>query len=388
LFFRLTTPALALSAFRQQNRAMDLEALAAAGLYDPAAPDAAERRELLEFLTDQGCTLEEMVAAHARGRLFGLAGDRIIRPDRDQFTLGEVAGKLDADPAIVRRLWRAFGLVEADPDSPVASPDDVEMLRVAVAMAAVLGVEPTVGFARVMGSAMARIGDASSTVVRTNLPQLSLSVSNSEIDTARGFASLAATVPALGRALDTLFRHHIEAARMHFERTDSSDVFVAGGIRIGVGFADLCGFTGLTQQLTMDGLSQLLSAFEEVAGDIVADHGGRLVKFIGDAVMFVTHDAVSAVAVAEGLVEAAEQRGLRARAGVAAGTALALDGDYFGPVVNLAARLVALAQPGDVLASQPVVERLGDRRRTESLGPQQLRGFDEPVVVTRLLPDP
>jgi class 3 adenylate cyclase len=366
---------------------MDWGAFETAGLYDPAAPGADERRALLEFLTDQGCSLEEMVVAHERGRLFGLAGDRIIRPDRDQFTLDEVAGKIDADPDVVRRLWRAFGLVEADPESPVASPDDVEMLRVAAGMAPFLGVEPTVGFARVMGSAMARIGDASSTVVRTQMPQLSLSVSNSELDTARGFAALATSVPALGRALDTLFRHHIEAARMHFERTDSSDVFVEGGIRVGIGFADLCGFTGLTQQMTMDDLSQLLSAFEEVAGDVVQDHGGRLVKFIGDAVMFVTHDAVSAVAVAEGLVEAAEQRGLRARAGVSTGTALAMDGDYFGPIVNLAARLVALAGPGEVLASQPVVERLGDRRRTESLGLRQLRGFDDPVEVTRLLPD-
>jgi len=278
--------------------------------------------------------------------------------------------------------------VEADPEAPVASPDDVEMLRIAVAMAPFLGLESTVGFARVMGSAMARIGDASSTVVRTRMPTLSVAVSGSELETARGFAGLATTVPALGRALDTLFRHHVESARMHFERTESWDVVGDGGIRVGVGFADLCGFTGLTQQMPMDGLSQLLSAFEEVAGDVVQDHGGRLVKFIGDAVMFVTHDAISAVAVADGLVQAAQERGLQARAGVAAGTVLALDGDYFGPVVNLAARLVALAQAGDVFASQPVVERLGDRREVESLGLQQLRGFDDPVEVARLLPSP
>jgi class 3 adenylate cyclase len=364
---------------------VDWGALEAAGLYDPATPDAAERRELLEFLTEQGCTVEEMVAAHARGRLFALAGDRIIRPDRDRFTLDQVASQLGAEPDVVRRLWRAFGLVEADPGSPVASPDDVEMLRVAAGMAALFGVEPTLGLARVMGSAMARVSDAGSTIVRRGLPTLSLAVSGSEIDTARGWAQLAATTPALGRAIDTLFRHHLEAARMHFERTDSWDVMEEGGIRVGVGFADLCGFTGLTQQMTMDGLSQLLSAFEEVAADVVHHHGGRLIKFIGDAVMFVTHDAVSAVAVADGLVDAADVRGLQARAGVTAGTALALDGDYFGPIVNLAARLVALAGPGDVIASQPVVERLDGRREFEPLQPQTLRGFDEPVLAARLV---
>jgi len=109
------------------------------------------------------------------------------------------------------------------------------------------------------------------------------------------------------------------------------------------------------------------------------------VKFIGDAVMFVAADAPTAVAVAEALVEAAAVRGLTARAGVTAGTALALDGDYFGPVVNLAARLVALAEPGTVFASAPVVERLDESRRAVALGPQVIRGFDDPVPVSRLV---
>jgi class 3 adenylate cyclase len=171
---------------------------------------------------------------------------------------------------------------------------------------------------------------------------------------------------------------------MHFERTDSWDIVGQGGIRVGVGFTDLCGFTGLTQQLSMDSLSQLLSRFEEIASDVVNDHGGRLVKFIGDAVMFVATDAATAVLVAEGLVEAARERDLIARAGVTVGPVLALDGDYFGPVVNLAARLVALAEPGTVLVSDEVAERVQGTRQSISLGPQQIRGFDDPIGVSRL----
>ena len=68
------------------------------------------------------------------------------------------------------------------------------------------------------------------------------------------------------------------------------------------------------------------------------------------------------------------------------GTVLALDGDYFGPVVNLAARLVAIADPGTVLVSDPVAERLAGRRVAESLGRQPIRGFTEPVGVSRLAP--
>lgn len=361
---------------------MDVEAWTAAGLYDASAPNAAERLELLIFLVERGCSLDEMVDAHQRGRLFALAGDRIVRPARDQFDLEQVAQMIGHPVDDVRALWRAFGLV--DVGDAVASADDVEMLRTALAMAGVLGMEATVGLARVMGSSMARIGDATSTVVRGRFPAMSVAVSGSEVATARAFAAIAANVPALGRALDTLFRHHLEAARMHFERTESWDVVGAGGVRVAVGFADLCGFTGLTQQLRMDELSFLLTRFETIASDVVQDHSGRVVKFIGDAVMFVAPDAVSAVAIADELVAAAAERGLQARAGVSAGTALALDGDYFGPVVNLAARLVAIADAGDVVVSEDVAERLGDRRETTPLGSRSLRGFAEPVPVARL----
>ena len=361
---------------------MDVDAWTETGLYDPAAPGAAERLDLLTFLAEQGCTIDEMVAAQARGRLFALAGDRVIRPRRDMYTLAQVAETTRRPLDHVRAIWRALGLV--DVGEPVASPNDVEMVRTIVEMVDLLGLESAVGLARVMGSSMARIGDALSTSVRGRLPSMSVATSGSELATGRSFAEIAANVPALGHALDALFRHHLEASRMHFERTDSWDIVGRGGIRTAVGFADLCGYTGLTQQLTLDALSQLMTRFEEVASDVVQDHGGRLVKFLGDAVMYVTTDAVTAVAVADHLIAEAELRGLQARAGVTVGTALALDGDYFGPIVNLAARLAALADAGQVLASEEVVERLDDRRSVTPLGPQRIRGFAEPVPVARL----
>jgi class 3 adenylate cyclase len=363
---------------------VDLDALTAAGLYDAIAPDAAERLELLTFLIDQGCSVDEMVAAHSRGRLFALAGDRIVRPARDQLTLQEVAEKLGVDVADVRATWRALGLVDLGPDTAVASPDDVEMVHVVLDMASALGLAPTLGVARVMGAALSRIGDAASTVVRGNMPDMSVAVSGSELTTARSFALVAGMVPRIGSALDTLFRHHLEAARMHFERTDSWEVVGAGGIRVGVGFADLTGFTGLTQRLALEDLSQLLSGFETVAADVVHDHGARVVKFLGDAVMYVAVDAATAANTAAALLDAANARGMQARAGVTVGTVLALDGDYFGPVVNLAARLVAIAETDTIFASEAVVERLDDAWSVDPLGPQPIRGFDEPVAVSRL----
>jgi hypothetical protein len=76
---------------------VDVGEFVAAGLYDEAAPDAAQRLELLDYLVELGCTLEEMIAANARGRLFALSGDRIVIPGRDEFSLNDIAARTGSD---------------------------------------------------------------------------------------------------------------------------------------------------------------------------------------------------------------------------------------------------------------------------------------------------
>lgn len=364
----------------------DLAPYAAAGIYDETAPDADERAQLLEYLASVGCTVEEMVAAHARGRLFALAGDRIVRPERDRFTLAEVASQVGTDEALVRKLWRACGLVEASAGARVASPDDVSAMSTMVANVSFLGEDVILGVCRVIGSSMARIGDALSGATRGRVTDIAVATSGSELTTAQAWGSIARGIPPIGLVLDTVFRHHLESARMHFEQSDSYEVAADGGINVGVGFADLSGFTGLTQRMTMAELSQLLGGFEHTAMEVVADHGGRVVKLIGDAVMYVTAAPPTVVEVADALLRAAADAGFSARAGISAGTTLALDGDYFGPVVNVAARLVAVAEPGDILGTEDLVARLGRPDRAVSVGPRTLRGFDDPVEVYRFLP--
>jgi class 3 adenylate cyclase len=360
---------------------MDLAAYEAAGLYDPADPDAAQRVDLLQFLADEGCTLEEMIGAHARGRLFALAGDRQIIPHRDQFSLAEIAERVGAPISDIRAIWRALGMVSPSDDDPVAAPEDVEAIALVAEMSPLLGLPGVLGIARVIASSLTRISEATATAVRTQLPGLAIEGSGSEVSTARTFAGVAGFVPRMGNALDVFFRHYLEAARMNWERSDSRDLLDSGGLRVGVGFADLSGFTGLTEGLSMSELTNLLTVFEQVAEEIVRDCDGRVVKYIGDAVMFVTHDPASAVRVAQRLIEAARIRGMQARAGVTFGVVLPLEGDFFGPVVNLAARLVAMAEPGEVMVTSDVVDKLGADVGWVELGPRVVRGFTRPVDV-------
>jgi class 3 adenylate cyclase len=354
----------------------DLAELAELGLYDPAAPDADDRRALLEWLVAEGCTLDEMVQAHARGRLFALAGDRILRPGRDAYSLEEVAGKLDTEVALLHRIWRALGLADRGTATPVASPDDVEALRICAKVLIGFGEEEMLALARGYGAAAQRIANAEVSAARLSLDKVSLANTGSEAVTAREWRDAVAAVPAIGTLLDVVHRHHLESAMRHFELSDSDGLASRRLVRFGVGFVDLCGFTSLSQQIDADALAAYISMLEESATEVVNAKGGQVVKFLGDAVMFVAPHADEVADIATTIAAT----GVEVRGGLAFGELLAQDGDYFGPPVNLAARLAAAAEPGEVLASADLAGRLGAWCRAERRPPLNLRGYAEPVV--------
>jgi class 3 adenylate cyclase len=362
---------------------VDVAAWQQAGVYDPRAPDAAQRLELLTFLTEQGASLDEIVHAHASGRLFALAGDRIVRPQRDTVTLREVADLVGLGLDQVLRMWRAFGFPDVAPDDRVAAPDDVDLATIHRDATRLIGEDAALGLARVMGAAAARVADAASAATRGTLPEIAVSATGDELLTAKAWAAAARFVPAMGRAIDIAHRHHLEAVRAHFELlVAQSDDPTA--LQVGVGFADLSGFTELSRQVPLGQLSAIVSAFESTAASTVLDHGGRVVKFIGDAVMFIGSTAERTAAVGLALVQhpRAAEAGIPVRAGIALGPVLAQEGDYFGPPVNLAARLVAIAAPGTLVADRVMADALDPARWTATpKGPQSIRGFADRVEV-------
>jgi adenylate cyclase len=134
------------------------------------------------------------------------------------------------------------------------------------------------------------------------------------------------------------------------------------GLTLSVLFADLVFFTALSQQLSEHALASVVSRFEELAYDVVAARGGRVAKMIGDEAMFVVDDVRQAADVALDLSAAyAEEEELsNVRVGLAYGRVLAREGDYFGPVVNLASRIVGIARPATVVVSDVVHDALAD----------------------------
>ncbi|CPR03574.1 adenylate cyclase [Mycobacterium bohemicum DSM 44277] len=356
---------------------LDFEALEAAGI-----ADARERADLIKYLHGLGFTREEMVEAEGRGRLFGLAGDVLQWPGRPVYTLQGAADELGLTADDVARAWALLGLTVAGPDVPVLSQADVDGLATWVALKRVVGEDGAFGLLRVLGAAMARLAEAESTTIRAGMPDIQMTYTNDELATAQAYRAVAEFVPRIGALIDVVHRHHLTSARTHFEGVlrDTSASVVCG-----IGFADLSDFTVLTHALAPAELSMLLNEFAGAVSDVVHADGGRVVKFIGDEVMWVSASPERLVRAAVDLVDhpRAREEGLRVRAGLAFGAVLAINGDYFGSPVNLAARLVAAAAPGEVLASSELHDELPDWPAVPR-GPLTLKGFDAPVTAYEL----
>jgi adenylate cyclase len=358
---------------------VDFDALEAAGI-----ANARERAALIEYLDSLGFTAEEMVEAESRGRLFGLSGDALQRTGRPIYTLGEAASELGVSTEELISAWSALGLSVADTDRAVFSQIDVDGLAAWVSLRTSVGEEATVTLMRVLGASMARLSEAGSTAIRLGLPDIQMQHTEDELTTARAYRAVGEFIPRLATLIDAVFRHHTISARTYFEgvvRDTSASVIC------GIGFADLTGFTALTQRLSPTELSNLLVEFAGAVSDVVLADGGRVVKFIGDEVMWVSSTPEQLAQVALDLVEhpGAREAELQVRAGLGYGSVLAIAGDYFGNAVNLAARLVAAAAPGQILASTDVRNELPHWQAVPQ-DPLTLKGFDTPVTAYDLHP--
>ena len=154
---------------------------------------------------------------------------------------------------------------------------------------------------------------------------------------------------------------------------------VAGDLPVAVGFVDVVGYTSLSARIDPDGLDEVLEAFEALCYEVGRAHENvQLVKFLGDAAMYVGTDATSLGATLLEIVTEPEEgtplEGSPMRGGMGWGPVLMRAGDYFGSPVNIAARLTDHARPGTVLADEHMGDQL-EAFSTRRVPPQRLRGI-------------
>jgi adenylate cyclase len=350
------------------------EELAALGIYDPDGELAADRLALIEYLFELGATVEELV--EAAPDLAVVASARGLLGAGDRYTEQEMSEAAGVPVEMAARLWRAAGFPDPGPDARVYTDEDIEALRVFRSAVEWLGEETVVQVVRVIGASMARVADAAISAFLVNVGGPAL------VEDPGGLALAKANTVGVGiirqsaGAMDLIFRRHVARMQRPVALDDPRTQ------RLAVGFADLVGSTALTRRLSPRELGAALTEFDELVSDVVVDGGGRVVKLIGDEVMYVATDPRAACGIALDLADRLSDhpRLPPVRGGLTFGPVLSRDGDYFGPVVNLASRVIRIAAPGEVVASADLRDAV-DGYRFEPIGAPVLKGFNESIEV-------
>ena len=350
------------------------------------APEPADVERLEAYLRSLGATDDEIVTAREAHSLGPLALELVLRAGSEPVGLAEAAARLGATPDEVARYWRALGFADAAGRRFPARFVDSQTV-ISEAATQWLGEETALGIARVIGASAAKLAEAIVDAYRMAFEVPELSAGANYSDVVEGYIGITRdTLPAFEAFVNEVFEAHL--VRVAGSAWMPSEDRATTSRDLAIGFVDLVGYTALARTLGARDLAGLVSRFEDTVGDVLVRSGGRLVKTLGDGVMFAAADASTGCAAALALTLAfAEASGLPpVRVGLASGPVLSLYGDYFGEVVNLAARLVALANPSTVVVSESVVAAAGPALRFERLPAQALKGFGAPPTVFRLLP--
>ncbi len=314
--------------------------------------------------------------------------DEAILGSPPEFNALEVASETGVTLDQARRLWRALGFPEFVGEKAYNSAD-VEAVSTLMGFvdAGSVDFDMAVNLTRGVGQTMARLADweVSTLVSRVEQMESSGEATGSRVGSAMRL--IQDVNPPFERLLVYAWRRHLAAAVGRIEAMGANDEDLHT-IDVTVGFADLVSFTALSNTLARDEIGDLVEVFEGRCHDVVTRSGGRIIKSLGDSVLFVMGGAVEGVVVAEGIINVIgrDPKMPDVRIGLASGPVVQRLGDVFGPPVNMAARLTQVARRNRLIVDQNTADLLPaqewDSRR---LPARPVRGFGlvEPVAVRR-----
>ena len=333
--------------------------------------------------------------------------DELLLGGPRTLTTADLAARAGIDEEAVRGFWRSFGQAAPEPGEAAYTEHDAQALLGLVDLVRQQGLRPSTVRTLVRG-----LGHTSDRLALWQVEALVEDMATRyQLDDASArllvLDRLAELAPVLEQELVLAFRRQLATiggrfgAELGQARTvgvDPADLPLARA----VGFADMVQFTRRTAGLGSTDLSAFVQRFEAAARDVVAAAGGRVVKTIGDAVLFVADDVTTGAEVALGLaarfgrvadgaVPGVVTDGARGvtpvRVGMVWGRVLSRFGDVFGPSVNLAARLTDITDPSSVWVDVPTAQLLGADPRyvLTSLPPRDVEGLGtvEPVALAR-----
>lgn len=276
-------------------------------------------------------------------------------PRLNRVQVAEAAGvPLD----VAERLWRWLGFPHAGDDDIAFTRLDVEALRQSNELIelGVLSEERQAALVRTWGRSFARLAEWQTTLLAD------VALESGVVDPVARVTGVAEEVLPRVEALQSyVWRRHLVSAAGRILAVDAPG---SPAVPLAVAFVDIVGYTSQSKAMDESELVSWLEGFEDVCSDIVVEHGGRIIKNLGDEVLVVADDPAAAAEIALQMVD----RGAddddpfpQVRAGLAYGAVVSRLGDVFGPTVNIAARLTSVARPCAVLVDRGAYEALSGR---------------------------
>jgi adenylate cyclase len=354
--------------------------------------DVARARVVLHLETmgiEPSALAEAIHSGHLRLGYFESAGRRHPRADR---TFRDIAGEIGIPFEALERVYVAFGLPRPEPDERVRE-EDLEAIQLLPALfAAGLDETDVLRIARVWGDSARRVAQYLPHYFHTAVePRFR---DQGMRDNEAYEAAIRQVGVRTGRSgenlLGWLFRRHSEVfMNVHqFEHVEAA--LDEAGIRErtavrpeGIAFADLSGYTRLTEEGGDEAAAEMALALAQLAGETAARHRGMTVKLLGDGALLHFADPGDAVRASLDIVDEAPARGLPpAHVGVNAGPLLFDQGDYFGRTINVASRIVGLARPGQVLVGEALVGAVPEVGfRLGEIGTFEVKGVADPIRI-------
>lgn len=298
----------------------------------------------------------------------------MLRSEPDLTSI-EVAARTGLDLEVVRGFWRSLGFADVDDDVPHFTEDDVALLERLVVLVdeGTLGLPAAQSLVRAQGHSADRLAlwqvEALVEDAATRYELDDISARLVVLD------RVAALAPVLEEQLVHTWRRQLVALLGRLDRdVGTAHAALPDGDQLplerAVGFLDMISFTERSAGLSSVELSDLVQGFETAARDTIASHGARVVKTIGDAVLFVADDLITGAEVSLDLLQVMAVGGFAVRGSLVWGRVLSRSGDVFGPSVNLASRLGDIAPAGTVVLDDVSAALLEAREQGLLLTPE------------------
>lgn len=306
-----------------------------------------------------------------------------------ELTALDVAAATGADLEDARRLWRALGFPEFPNEAMFTRADaDALALVFQVVDSEAIDLDLAVTLTRALGQTMTRLADWEVATLVGRVEELARAEGQdhgSRVDS--GLHLIEQVNGPFEELLVYAWRRHLAAAVGRVSALGANDDDLQATV-LTCGFADIVGFSALSNEVGEQKVGDLVELFESRCADVVAGQHGRIIKSIGDSVLFVNSSPSRAIDTAEGIVQVIgrDPRMPDVRLGLATGSVVLRMGDVFGPPVNLAARLTAVARRNRVIIDQSTAGQLPEAEfDTRPLPPRPARGFGliEPLTVRR-----